>query len=141
MLDLSGSEPALLRPGGTTVEAIEAVIGPVRPHQPSTDALRSPGMLASHYAPRLPVRLDASDVRSDEALLAFGTPLSGAGCVLNLSEQRDLTEAAARLFAGLRRLDDDAASRGLARIAVMPIPRHGLGLAINDRLRRAAAPR
>jgi L-threonylcarbamoyladenylate synthase len=133
----------LLRPGGTTVEAIEAVIGPVRriDATQSSGALRSPGLLASHYAPRLPVRLDAVDVQADEALLAFGPALRGAGAVFALSDAADLTEAAARLFAGLRTLDERAAARGLARIAVMPVPARGLGLAINDRLRRAAAPR
>ena len=91
---------------------------------------------------RLPVRLDATDVRHDEALLAFGPPLPGAGALHSISAtDGDLTEAAARLFDGLRWLDEAAAARGLARIAVMPIPEHGLGRAINDRLRRAAAPR
>ena len=94
----------LLRPGGATVEAIEAVIGPVRAGtiDATPGALRSPGLLASHYAPRLPVRLDAVDVQRDEALLAFGPPLPGAGAVFGLSDTADLTEAAARLFAGLR---------------------------------------
>jgi L-threonylcarbamoyladenylate synthase len=125
------------------VEAIEAVIGPLRriDHTPSTATPRSPGMLASHYAPRLPMRLDAQSVQHDEAQLSFGTPLPGSAITFDLSANGDLTEAAARLFAGLRMLDDAAASRGFARIAVMPIPHHGLGLAINDRLRRAAAPR
>jgi L-threonylcarbamoyladenylate synthase len=143
VLDLSGAAPVLLRPGGATLEALEAVIGPVRSaaETQTSDAVRSPGLLASHYAPKLPVRLDALDVQRDEALLAFGTPLPGAGAVFRLSDGGDLTEAAARLFAGLRKLDEDAASLGLARIAVMPVPRRGLGLAINDRLRRAAAPR
>jgi L-threonylcarbamoyladenylate synthase len=142
VLDLSAAEPVLLRPGGTTIEAIEAVIGPLRRGEaPQKDALRSPGQLASHYAPKLPVRLDAVDVQRDEALLAFGCPLLGSGTVFRLSDAADLTEAAARLFAGLRKLDEDATSHGLARIAVMTIPERGLGVAINDRLRRAAAPR
>lgn len=136
VLDLSGDEVVLLRPGGATIEAIEGVIGPVR-HAQSSDVARSPGMLASHYAPTLPLRLEAQDVQSDEALLAFGPRLPGAGRVFNLSEGSDLTEAAARLFAGLRTLD----AAGVERIAVMPIPDCGLGRAINDRLRRAAAPR
>jgi L-threonylcarbamoyladenylate synthase len=125
------------------VEAIEAAIGPLRriDHTPSTAMPQSPGMLASHYAPRLPIRLDAHSVQNDEALLSFGTPLPGSAIAFDLSTDGDLTEAAARLFDGLRRLDEAAASRGLVRIAVMPIPHHGLGLAINDRLRRAAAPR
>ena len=142
VLDLSDA-PTLLRPGGATVEAIEAAIGPLRriDHTPSTAMPQSPGMLASHYAPRLPIRLDAHSVQNDEALLSFGTPLPGSAIAFDLSTDGDLTEAAARLFDGLRRLDEAAASRGLVRIAVMPIPHHGLGLAINDRLRRAAAPR
>jgi L-threonylcarbamoyladenylate synthase len=143
VLDLSAAEPVLLRPGGATIEAIEAVIGPVRHGGPAQAlaALRSPGLLASHYAPKLPVRLDAVDVRRNEALLAFGPPLPGAGAVFELSDSADLIEAAARLFAGLRKLDEDAATLGLERIAVMPVPEEGIGRAINDRLRRAAAPR
>jgi L-threonylcarbamoyladenylate synthase len=143
VLDLSGAAPLLLRPGGATVEAIEAVIGPMRragAAEPA-GALRSPGLLASHYAPRAPVRLDAVDVQREEALLAFGPALRGAGTVFALSDAGDLNEAAARLFTGLRTLDEQATVRGLARIAVMPIPERGLGVAINDRLRRAAAPR
>lgn len=143
VLDLSADEPVLLRSGGATIEAIEAVIGHVRraDEMQTSGALRSPGLLASHYAPKLPVRLDAVDVQRNEALLAFGPPLPGAGAVFGLSDTADLTEAAARLFAGLRKLDEDATSLGLVRIAVMPVPEQGLGLAINDRLRRAAAPR
>ncbi len=141
VVDLSGPDPVLLRPGGATVEAIEAVIGPLRPAADTRGVLRSPGLLASHYAPRLPVRLEATTVEQDEALLAFGPPLAGAGAVFRLSDRADLTEAAARLFAGLRRLDTEAAALRLARIAVMPVPHHGLGRAINDRLRRAAEPR
>ncbi|MBY0321711.1 MAG: threonylcarbamoyl-AMP synthase [Reyranella sp.] len=139
VLDLSTSTPTLLRPGGATREAIEAVIGPIALSNaiPSGDSARkSPGQLASHYAPARPVRLNATSVAADEALLAFGPqPPAGARQVLNLSTAGDLTEAAANLFAYLRALDQP----GNARIAVMPIPPTGLGLAINDRLRRAAA--
>ena len=141
VVDLSGRDPVLLRPGGTTVEAIEVVIGPLRSAGDTGGVLRSPGLLASHYAPRLQVRLEATAVEQDEALLAFGPPLAGAGAVFRLSDQADLTEAASRLFAGLRRLDSEAVALGLARIAVMSVPNHGLGRAINDRLRRAAEPR
>ncbi len=141
VLDLSGAEPRLLRPGGATREVIEALIGPVMHGATPGAAVRSPGMLASHYAPASPVRLDARDVRANEALLAFGPPLAGAGATFNLSESRDVTEAATRLFLGLRWLDSEAARRGLTRIAVMPVPDIGLGPAVNDRLRRAAAPR
>jgi L-threonylcarbamoyladenylate synthase len=153
VLDLCGHKPLLLRPGGATLEAIEAVIGPVAhglpgPVPPDHSAnerlprtVRSPGLLASHYAPLLPVRLHAHDLHPDEALLAFGPALPGARVAFNLSTRGDLTEAAARLFLGLRWIDAEAAHQGLARIAVMPVPDTGLGLAINDRLRRAAAPR
>ena len=143
VIDLAGpphAGPRLLRPGGVTSEAIRAMCGPLA--APTRDeAPRGPGMLASHYAPRLPLRRDAGSVSVDEALLAFGPPLRGAGALFQLSGSGDLTEAAARLFAGLHTLDADGVRLGLARIAAMPIPRHGLGQAINDRLRRAAAPR
>ena len=146
VLDLSGADAALLRPGGVTKEAIQALIGPLRTGATPGAAPRSPGMLSSHYAPALPVRLNATSVAADEALLAFGPALPkgdlpGAAAVFALSDSADLTEAAARLFDGLRTLDATGARLGLVGIAVMPIPDTGLGLAINDRLARAAAPR
>ncbi|WP_431285974.1 L-threonylcarbamoyladenylate synthase [Humitalea sp. 24SJ18S-53] len=146
VLDLTGRQAVLLRPGGVAAEAIEAVIGPVGRPLPLSAAeasrsLRSPGMMLSHYAPSLPVRLMAGDVGAEEALLAFGPPLPGAGAVWQLSEAGDVVEAATRLFAGLRWLDAEGARRGLSGIAAMPVPDHGLGAAINDRLARAAAPR
>jgi L-threonylcarbamoyladenylate synthase len=147
VLDLTDPKGAvLLRPGGATKEAIETLIGPVGHALPPAAAeavatLRSPGLMLSHYAPRLPVRLGAASVGQDEALLAFGAPLAGAGAMWNLSVRGDLTEAASRLFAGLRWLDAEGARLGLKGIAVMPVPEEGLGLAINDRLARAAAPR
>ena len=99
-------------------------------------ARKSPGQLKSHYAPGRPVRLNATSVGPDEGLLAFGpNPPAGAMLTSNLSPSGDLGEAAANLFAQLRALDRP----GIGRIAVMPIPESGLGLAINDRLRRAAA--
>jgi L-threonylcarbamoyladenylate synthase len=140
VLDLAGP-PTLLRHGGITREAIEALIGPIAETTTDTAAPRSPGQLASHYAPSLPVRLAASTVRADEALLAFGPPLPGAGAVFQLSDRADLVEAAARLFEGLRALDALGNARHLTGIAAMPIPMTGLGAAINDRLARAAAPR
>jgi L-threonylcarbamoyladenylate synthase len=97
--------------------------------------------MVSHYAPALPVRLDARDVAADEALLAFGPALPGAGAVFQLSAAADLGEAAANLFFGLRTLDAEGQRCNLVRVAVMPMPDTGLGLAINDRLQRAAAPR
>lgn len=135
VLDLTGRTPRLLRPGGVALEAIAARIGPVETAPPGD--VRAPGMLDSHYAPRLPLRLDAETAAPDEALLAFGAALPGAKAMFQLSATGDLVEAASRLFAGLRTLD----ASGCARIAAMPVPRHGLGRAINDRLARAAAPR
>ncbi len=146
VLDLTGAIPFLLRPGGLTAEAIEAVVGPVgRAITPAeaqiTRTLRSPGLLVSHYAPALPVRLHATAVAADEALLAFGPALPGAGLTFQLSDRADPTEAATRLFEGLRWLDRDGARLSLRAIAAMPVPESGLGAAINDRLQRAAAPR
>lgn len=140
VVDLTRGTAVLLRPGGIEAEAIEAVIGPlVRPEMASGDAPRlSPGMLASHYAPALPLRLGVMAPEDGEAFLGFGPVPEGMRRPdLQLSAAADLTEAAANLFAYLRQLDR-APYRG---IAVMKIPDHGLGLAINDRLRRAAAPR
>ncbi len=123
----------LLRPGGVTVEALEAVLGPLALGG-SAEKPNAPGQLASHYAPTAAVRLDARDVRAGEVRLGFGP----GECDLNLSETGDLVEAAANLFHLLREADRRAAGRG---IAVAPVPDLGLGRAINDRLRRAAAPR
>jgi L-threonylcarbamoyladenylate synthase len=138
---LDGAGPALLRPGGLPRAAIEEALGAPLTAPPSArdeNAPRAPGMLASHYAPRTRLRLDATDAVPGEALLAFGPVLArhaaDAVKVLNLSAPGDLIEAAANLFSHLRALDAAHADA----IAVMPIPRHGLGEAINDRLRRAA---
>jgi L-threonylcarbamoyladenylate synthase len=136
----------LLRPGGLPREAIERVLGHALQRLPE-DAVNdnaqplAPGMLASHYAPRTPVRLNASEVGDGEALLAFGRdPVAAtdkALALMNLSIRGDLNEAATHLFGYLRILD----TKGARAIAVMPIPLHGLGEAINDRLRRAAMGR
>jgi L-threonylcarbamoyladenylate synthase len=135
ILDLSEPQARLLRPGGIAVEQIEALTGPLAG---VGAGIKAPGMLASHYAPAKPLRLEAGAPRGREALLAFGGPVpSGYAHVLNLSPGGDLAEAAANLFAYLRRLDAGTWDG----IAAMAIPAHGLGLAINDRLRRAAAPR
>jgi L-threonylcarbamoyladenylate synthase len=130
----------ILRPGSITAEQIAAVIG----HRVSGQALRegdapsAPGQLASHYAPTAKVRLAAVSIRQGEALLAFGpNPVPTSGPQFNLSLAGSLDEAAANLFAGLRALDRD----GVTCIAVMPVPHHGVGAAINDRLQRAAAGR
>jgi L-threonylcarbamoyladenylate synthase len=145
VLDLSGPAPFLLRPGGVSVEALEAATGPVRRGITPANAeanreLRSPGLLVSHYAPALLLRMNAASVEPGEALLAFGPPLE-ASLVFQLSESQNLNEAAARLFEGLHWLDSNAPARNLHRIAVMRIPEYSLGAAINDRLSRAAAPR
>jgi L-threonylcarbamoyladenylate synthase len=133
VLDLTGEVPALLRPGAVTLEQLAALLGPIA--EPGGGAPKSPGMLRSHYAPALPVRLDATEARPGEALLAFGSDAPpGFAEVLWLSRSGDLTEAAANLFAMLRRLDRPC----FTGIAVMPVPERGLGRAINDRLRRAA---
>jgi L-threonylcarbamoyladenylate synthase len=134
--------PILLRPGGTPRADIEAVLGaPLAQTEagPAHDSPLAPGMLESHYAPKAAVRLNATHLNKDEALLAFGNALPGAQPerTLNLSPRGDLIEAAANLFGHLRALD----AKGANTIAVMPIPTHGLGEAINDRLRRAAADR
>ncbi|WP_084788691.1 L-threonylcarbamoyladenylate synthase [Bradyrhizobium sp. Cp5.3] len=137
--------PVLLRPGGLSRERIEAVLGVPLARPPADESDDSqplaPGMLASHYAPRACVRLNARDVSPGEALLAFGPArlpgLEAAAAVMNLSCAGDLDEAAANLFGYLRTLD----AKGPRAIAVMAIPEEGLGEAINDRLRRAAVAR
>ena len=135
--------PVLLRPGALPRADIERLVklaqGPVAPPAHVDELPIAPGALASHYAPRAPLRLNARHVEAHEALLAFGpTAVEGAArAVLNLSPRGDLIEAAANLFSHLRALD----ASGAAAIAVMPVPRAGLGEAINDRLERAAAPR
>ncbi|WP_103257297.1 L-threonylcarbamoyladenylate synthase [Tabrizicola aquatica] len=128
-------QPTLLRPGGIPVEALQAALG--QPLSIGGDAQKpsAPGQLASHYAPEAGVRLNATDAAPGEVLVGFG-PIKGA---LTLSDSGDLVEAAARLFDLLRRADQLAGPGG--RIAFAPVPETGLGLAINDRLRRAAAPR
>jgi L-threonylcarbamoyladenylate synthase len=138
ILDLTGHVPALLRPGAVAFEQLTEVFGEVQVAPPGETAPRAPGRLPSHYAPGLPVRLDATSARPGEALLAFGraAPPDFAE-IMFLSQSGDLAEAAANLFAMLRRLDRPE----FTGIAVMPIPDEGLGRAINDRLRRAAAPR
>ena len=140
VLDMTSDPPTLLRPGGVTREALEGVLGPIAhaASLQSSSTPASPGLLASHYAPALPVRLDALDPAPGEAWLGFGPAAPGARPPdLQLSAAGDPVEAAAGLFAALRTLDRPP----FTGIAVMPIPETGLGAAINDRLRRAAAPR
>lgn len=131
IVGLTGA-PTLLRAGGVPREAIEAVLG-TRLADPNQGIISAPGQLASHYAPKAHVRLNAESWKLGELSLGFGQ----MECTLNLSESADLVEAAANLFGHLHLLD---AMKG-ERIAVAPIPNAGLGAAINDRLQRAAAPR
>ena len=146
VLDLSSGEPAVVRPGAVTAEEISEVLGrSVSYDKGDPDAPRSPGQLLKHYAPSIPVRMNAIDLAPGEALLAFGSVkfmgIRGGGAakdlpeesLRNLSEEGDLYEAAANLFAMMRQLDQPAHKA----IAVMPIPEAGIGVAINDRLRRA----
>jgi L-threonylcarbamoyladenylate synthase len=138
VLDVTGERPVILRPGGVTAEELERELGPLARAGVDTE-ITSPGMLASHYSPDLPLRLNAAGAGPDEALLAFGPEVPpGAGAAVNLSETGDLKQAAARLFAALHELDRP---KDFTAIAVMPVPDEGLGAAINDRLRRAASPR
>lgn len=141
IVKVEGAAVRLLRPGGVSAEEIEARLGHELVRGAAKAGVEAPGMLASHYAPGASVRLDAERVEPDEALLAFGpqriTGAANARAFLNLSPAGDLREAAANLFAHLIALDES----GAAMIAVEPVPGHGLGEAINDRLARAAAPR
>jgi L-threonylcarbamoyladenylate synthase len=136
---LLDGKTALLRPGGLSRAALEEVLGaPLAGAFDQGERPLSPGLLASHYAPRGILRLEAKNLREGEAGLDFGGRFVGAaGKVFDLSPRGDLVEAAAHLFTFLRALDEN----GATKIAVAPIPDVDLGEAINDRLRRAAAPR
>ncbi len=136
---LSLDPPRLLRPGGLPAEVLEEALGAPLQTGGNAEAPNAPGQLSSHYAPGAAVRLDAREVGTDEVWIGFGPGCAGAD--LSLSATEDLVEAAANLFSALRAADQLAAERGARGIAVAPIPEHGLGRAINDRLRRAAAPR
>ena len=127
--------PVVLRYGGLAVEEIEQVIGPVARQEKDESLPRSPGQLKSHYAPNLKLRMNATEFWEGEAVLGFGKTDKAT---LNLSPNGDLKEAASNLFSMMHLLDDKEKYTG---IAVMPIPMTGLGLAINDRLKRASAPR
>lgn len=135
IVDLTTQTPLLLRPGGLSQEQIEDIIGKLEVSHQNT--VKAPGMMISHYAPTLPLRLNVLEPFEGEAYLAFGSSSHQGNHVLNLSSGGNLTEAAANLFKMLRLLDRP----DYCRIAVGPIPFVGLGLALNDRLARAAAPR
>lgn len=130
VLDLTAA-PTLLRPGAITAEQLAAIVGPLA--APGDGRVRAPGMMARHYAPARPLRLNTTAAKPGEAWLGFGPDADAA--TLNLSSRGDVTEAAANLFAYLRELD----RAPYIGIAVSPIPETGLGVAINDRLRRGAA--
>ncbi len=147
VIDMTSRTPTLLRPGAITATDLEAHIGKVKVEIEAVDNNpKSPGQLLRHYAPNTPIRLNAVDVKKGEALLGFGSLKFMAiedggfveslpeGQLLNLSKEADLHEAAANLFLMLHKLDEG----GFQRIAVMDIPNDGLGVAINDRLKRAA---
>ena len=131
VIDLTTDTVALLRPGGISKEDIERIIGPVVIAGSDDHAPKSPGMLSRHYAPRARLRMNAQTAEAGETYVGFGQ--TGADAAMNLSPAGDLTEAAANLFQMLHALDEG----GAEAIAVAPIPDTGLGLAINDRLRRA----
>jgi L-threonylcarbamoyladenylate synthase len=138
VVDASGPRITLLRPGAVTQEDLESVAGYfIERAEAVAGQPSSPGQLLSHYAPNAHLRLDAKEALEGEALLAFGRAAPSTGFVINLSPAGDLLEAAANLFAALRAFD----AAGSARVAVMTIPETGLGVAINDRLHRAASPR
>lgn len=131
IIDLTMGIPIILRPGGVTFEALTAILGEIR-YAEAGAAVKAPGMLKRHYAPSIPLRLNSVEPYDSEAILGFGS----MACHLNLSPSGDLQEAAANLFRMLRQLDNPI----YKGIAVAPIPNHDLGVAINDRLNRAATP-
>lgn len=145
VIDMTHNTPVLLRPGSISTTQINVHINDVIQMPSAKTPITSPGMLESHYAPHLPVRLNATDVQEDEALLAYGAPLPGAKLCYNLSAYSNIQQAAANLFHMLRSIDAQARQKGFKQIAVMRIPEdeneNSLGIAINDRLKRAAAPR
>ncbi len=137
VLGIDGDDVTLLRLGALPREEIKKVLGRKLASPEACSRVSSPGQLATHYAPLTPLRLDARSAKRGEALLAFGPQAPDfTGPTINLSQRGDLVEAAAKFFAALRTLD----AAGVESIAVMPIPAHGLGEAINDRLKRAASP-
>ncbi len=139
IVKVEGDNAVLLRPGGIARDDIERVIG--KPLiTANVNRIEAPGMMASHYAPIAPIRLNATEQNDGEAFLGFGE-IAGGDHALNLSPSGDLREAAAKLFGHLHALDRMAAAHGLKTIACAPVPMEGLGDAINDRLNRAAAPR
>ena len=134
IVDFTSETPSILRYGFVTKEDLETIFPKVNINCSSSDNPKAPGMLASHYAPSLPLKINITNPDKTDAFIGFGN----MACDINLSANGDLIEAAAKLFASLRELDNP---KKYQTIAVAPIPEYGLGLAINDRLKRAAAPR
>ena len=141
IVKVDGDVVYLLRPGGLAREEIERVVGASLKTLKATSKPQAPGALSSHYAPDAPLRLNVKAPTSREVWLAFGPAPSSSDFVLNLSPRGDLREAAANLFSAMREADDLCKDNKLKGIAAAPIPSGGLGEAINDRLKRAAAPR
>jgi L-threonylcarbamoyladenylate synthase len=139
IVDCSEETIAILRPGSITKNDIENFLGVPVSEKSSTEAIKAPGQLKHHYSPLLPVRLNATSISSNEALLTFGKNNLTAEVMLNLSPAGNLDETAANLFDFLRALDK--LNTSISQIAVSPIPNIGVGMAINERLTRAAAPK
>tara|TARA_B100000686_G_C16795546_1_gene982033 strand:- start:1388 stop:2332 length:945 start_codon:yes stop_codon:yes gene_type:complete len=137
VVDCTQEKPAILRPGGVTYEELIKVLGALENRETDRQAPIAPGTMESHYAPSATIRMNANHAKVGEGLLAFGPEIhSNKNNKFNLSPEGNLVEAAANLFSMIRKLDQE-----YNKIAVMPIPNHGLGIAINDRLQRAAAAR
>lgn len=141
VVDLSGPAPLLLRQGAVTQDQLARLIGPIGAHEAyledfGDEQVKSPGQLRRHYAPPVPLILDQPNAGPGQALLAFGPAPPTEALVFNLSPEGDVVAAAARLFEGLHVLGGS----GAQAICAMPIPREGIGLAINDRLARGAVP-
>lgn len=139
IIDCSEEKIAILRPGSITKNDIETFFGISISEKSSVEAIKAPGQLKHHYSPLLPVRLNATSLLPNEALLTFGETTLTAQTMLNLSPEGSLDEAAANLFDFLRALDKSNDS--INQIAISPIPNIGVGMAINERLKRAAAPK
>ncbi|WP_347939146.1 L-threonylcarbamoyladenylate synthase [Rickettsia oklahomensis] len=138
IIDTTTVAPTLLREGFITVEVLEKVLGIEILKALEKITIKAPGMLAKHYSPKVPIRLNATNLEGKEIGLTFGNRNLTGRFLLNLSPKGDLIEAAANLYAYLRILDDYAVSHDIECIAVAPVPSTNIGAAINDRLKRAA---
>ena len=138
IIDTTSATPTLLREGFIMSEVLEKTFGIEILKASETSTIKAPGMLAKHYSPKVPIRLNATNLEDKEIGLNFGNRNLMGRFLLNLSPKGDLIEAAANLYAYLRILDDYAASHDIEYIAVAPVPSVNIGAAINDRLKRAA---